>query len=95
MRPAKVGNYTYFRSTRKDKKLMTQVNGKLVHFGQNGYKHYFDKTGLLPKEQNHLDEKRRQSYLSRAKAIRKKSGGLAHLDPTSPNYHAVRILWAG
>jgi hypothetical protein len=42
MRPAKVGNYTYFRSTRKDKKLMTQVNGKLVHFGQMGYKHYFD-----------------------------------------------------
>ena len=29
----KIGKYTYEKSTRKDKKLMTVVDGKKVHFG--------------------------------------------------------------
>jgi hypothetical protein len=29
----KVGNYNYELSTKKDKKLMTVVNGKTIHFG--------------------------------------------------------------
>ena len=29
----KVGKYVYEKSSRKDKKLMTKVNGKTIHFG--------------------------------------------------------------
>ena len=29
----KVGKYNYELSTKKDKKLMTVVNGKVLHFG--------------------------------------------------------------
>ena len=43
----KIGKYDYKLSTRKDKKLMTEVNGKVIHFGQQGYEHFFDKTWTL------------------------------------------------
>ena len=88
----KIGKYDYVKSTRKDKKLMTVVNGKLVHFGNPSYQHFKDKTGIWSKL-DHGDEKRRQSYLSRSKGIKNKKGELTWLDPTSPNWHAIRILW--
>jgi hypothetical protein len=89
----KIGKYDYKLSTKKDKKLMTEVNGKTIHFGQRGYEHFFDKTGLLPKSLNHNDPKRRKNYLTRSRGIKNKEGQLTANIPSSPNYHAIRILW--
>ena len=87
------GTFDYEVSNKPDRKLMTTVNGKVIHFGASGYQHYHDKTGLLPKSLNHEDPKRRAAYLARAGAIRDKSGKLAAEDITSANYHAINILW--
>jgi hypothetical protein len=89
-----IDGYTYSLSTNKNKKLKVIVGSKTIHFGDTRYEHFFDKTGLLPKSQNHGDEKRRQAYLNRASKI-KDSTGLAMNNPKSANYHAVRILWNG
>ena len=88
-----IDGYTYMRSDKKGKKLMVTVNNKRVHFGADGYTHFHDKTGLLPKSLNHDDKARRQSYLARTAKIRRKDGSLTANDPTSPNYHARKILW--
>ena len=82
-----INGYDYQISNKKGKKLMTVVNGKTINFGDLKYQHFFDKTGLLPKSLNHLDEKRRESYLKRARGL----GGST--DPTSANFHSVSILW--
>jgi hypothetical protein len=95
MQKAKIGAYTYMKSTRRGKKLMTVVDGKQVHFGQIGYQHFKDATGLLPKSQNHGDQKRRQNYLTRTAKIKNKKGQLTKDLPSSPNFHARKILWAG
>lgn len=81
-----VSGFDYELSDKKGKKLMTVVNGKKIHFGAAGYQHFFDRTGLLS-SLNHFDDKRRQSYLKRAKGL----GGST--DPTSANFHAINILW--
>ena len=88
----KVGNYDYLKSTRPDKKLMTTVKGKLVHFGDRSMEHYKDKTGIW-KSKDHGDADRRKSYLARAKGIKDKKGNLTWQDPSSPNYHSVKIFW--
>ncbi len=88
----KVGKYNYEKSTRKNKKLMVVVDNKTIHFGNDKYQHYEDKTKIW-KSKDHLDDKRRKSYLSRAKGIKLKDGTLAWKSPKSANYHAVRILW--
>ena len=89
----KVGNYNYELSTRKDKKLMTVVNGKTIHFGDKYSQNYNDKTKLLDKKFIHNDIKRQKSYLARAKGIKDKEGNLTYKDPESPNWHSVRLLW--
>ena len=88
----KVGRYNYEKSTAKNKKLMTTVKGKVIHFGAANMEQYKDKTGIW-KSKDHLDKDRRKNYLSRSKGITDKSGNLTWKDPTSANYHAVRILW--
>jgi hypothetical protein len=88
----KIGKYNYEKSTRKDKKLMTVVDGKKVHFGNPSYQHFKDKTGIW-KKLDHNDPERRKNYLSRASAIKNKQGQLTKDIPSSPNYHAIRILW--
>ena len=88
----KVGKYDYEKSTRKDKKLMTIVKGKIIHFGNSSYQHYRDKTGIWS-NLDHNDKKRRENYLARAKGIKDKSGNLTYKDPSSPNYHAVNVIW--
>lgn len=84
--------YEYKKSTRKDKKLMTVVNGKTIHFGNPKYEHYKDKTGIW-KNKDHNDKKRRDSYHSRHKAIKLKDGSLAYKNPKYAAYHAMKILW--
>lgn len=60
-------------------------NPKKIGFGHKGYQDYTQ----------HKDEKRRKSYLARAKGIKKKDGTLAWKDKNSPNYWAVKFLWKG
>jgi len=88
----KIGKYIYEKSTRKDKKLMTIVDGKKVHFGNPNYQQFKDKTGIW-KSLDHGDPKRRKNYLNRASGIKNKQGQLTKDIPSSPNYHAIRILW--
>jgi len=88
----KIGKYTYEKSTRKDKKLMTVVDGKKVHFGFPKMQQFKDKTGIWSKL-DHGDPKRRKNYLTRTAGIKNKSGKLTKDDPSSPNYHSRRILW--
>ena len=88
----KVGRYDYKKSTRPEKKLMVEIDGKTIHFGSRKMGHFKDKTGIW-KSKDHGDPERRKSFLARAKGIKKKDGSLAWKDPKSPNYHAVRILW--
>lgn len=90
----KIGKYNYMKSTRKDKKLMTIVNGKKIHFGNPKYQHFRDDTKIW-KKLDHYDQSRRERYLKRAKGIKNKKGEFTSNDPESPNYHAIRILWAG
>jgi hypothetical protein len=63
------------------------VDGKTIHFGASAYKHFRDKTGLLRKDSNHHDEKRRENYLKRAIGLGRST------DPTSANFHAISVLW--
>ena len=90
---SKVGKYTYQKSTRKDKKLMTKVDGKTIHFGSKGMEHFKDKTGLLPKSKSHKDPKRRDNFRDRMEGIKTKSGSKAYKDPKQPAYHAYNVLW--
>jgi hypothetical protein len=89
----KVGKYNYERSDKKFKKLKVKVGNRTIHFGDIRYKHFKDKTGLLPKSLNHGDKQRRKNYLTRSGGIKDKDGKLTKNDPLSPNYHARRVLW--
>ena len=83
--------YKPFKSKKAGKKYSVYVKSKsggkkLIHFGQAGAPDW--RSGTATKEQ-------RKSYLARAKGIRKKDGSLAWKDKNSPNYWAVKYLWAG
>ena len=84
------------KSTRPGKKYMVVVNGKTIHFGSSADQQYRDTTGLgLYTHLNHNDEKRRASYLARAKGIKNGQGRLTWQDKNSANYYSIRWLWAG
>lgn len=82
------------KSTHKDKKYMVLYNGKWIHFGDINMQQYKDSTGLgLYSSLNHNDEKRRKSYLARAKGIKDGYGNLTYDNPNSANYYSIRYLW--
>jgi len=58
---------------------------KLIHYGDRRYEDFTQ----------HKDEKRRKSYLARAKGIKNKQGQLTWKDKNTKNYWAVRTLWNG
>ena len=88
----KIGKYEYSKSTNPKKKLMVKVNNRTIHFGARSMGHFKDRTGIW-KSKDHGDADRRKSFLSRMKGVKKKDGSFAYKDPSSPAYHAVRILW--
>ena len=88
----KIGKYTYKKSTRKNKKLMTTVNGKIIHFGDPNMQHYHDKTGIWS-NLDHNDNLRRLYYLTRSQGIKDSKGNLTKNNPMSPNWHSRNILW--
>lgn len=82
--------YRPVKSDRPGKKMMVYVRNEqggrmLKHFGDANMQDYTQ----------HKDEKRRKSYLARAKGIRDKNGNLTWKDKNSANYWAVRVLWNG
>tara|TARA_R110000803_G_C11967131_1_gene319364 strand:+ start:1375 stop:1629 length:255 start_codon:yes stop_codon:yes gene_type:complete len=81
--------YKPFKSNAKNKKFSVYVmkDGKkrLIHFGDSRYEDFTQ----------HKDEKRRASYLARAKGIKNKKGELTYKDKNTPNYWAVKFLWKG
>ena len=85
------------KSARDGKKYMVVApNGKTIHFGSLSNEHYKDTTGLgLYTHLNHNDEKRRASYLARAKGIKDKNGNLTWKNKNSANYFSIKFLWAG
>ena len=97
----KIGKFTYFKSSRADKKLMTKIKDpetgkvKTIHFGNRlppANQHYKDKTGIWS-HLDHNDKTRREAYLARAKGIKDKDGNPTWKDYMSPNYHSIKILW--
>ena len=58
---------------------------KLLHFGDSRYQDFTQ----------HKDEKRRASYLKRAKGIKNKQGKLTWKDKNTKNYWSVHYLWNG
>jgi len=60
-------------------------NSKLIHFGHKDYEDFTQ----------HKDEKRRKSYLARAKGIKNKKGELTYKDKNTKNYWSVHYLWNG
>ena len=67
-------------------------NRKLIHFGNKNYQHYRDKLGHYS-YLNHLDEKRRKSFLARSKGIRNSKGQFTYMNKNSKNFWSRNILW--
>lgn len=60
------------------------VQKKTVHWGAKGYQDY----------KVHKDDKRRDNFQARHKAIKKKDGSLAHKDPLSPSFYSTKYNWS-
>jgi hypothetical protein len=88
-----IDNIIYKLSDKPKHKLKALINGEWIYFGNPNYQNYYDKSNLLPKYYNHLDEERRRKYLLRASKIRDKNGNLTAYNKNSPNYHSINILW--
>jgi hypothetical protein len=54
--------------------------------------HFKDKT-VIWSSKNHNDPKRRKNFLARSGGILNKKGQRTATLPSSPNYHARRVLW--
>ena len=82
------------KSKTKKYNVYVKVNGKVkkISFGQKGMGQFKDKGGHY-KSLDHGDEKRRQSYLKRAKGIKNKKGELTWKDKNTANYWSIRYLW--
>ena len=74
--------------------MVRSPSGKLIHFGDKRYQHFKDTTPLkLYSNLDHGDEKRRDSYLKRAKGIRNKDGFKTYKNKNTANYYAINYLW--
>ena len=61
------------KSSRKGKKYMVEIDGKIIHFGSSLYPQYKDRTKLaLYKDKDHNDPKRRQNYFKRHSGVNTK-----------------------
>ena len=58
---------------------------KVIHFGDSRYQDF----------RQHKDQKRRASYLKRAKGIKNKEGKLTWRLKDTKNYWSVHYLWNG
>ena len=83
-------DYVIKLSDKPEKKLMalyTEGNKtKKIYFGQKGYQHFRDATGLLDPKLSHGDKERRRLYRARMEPITK-------FNEPSPSNLAWHILW--
>ena len=80
----KLGAESFDYSTRKNNKYVaTLSSGKKIHFGSSQYPDF-----LI-----HKDKDRKERYLTRAKKIKNKQGGLTYTNPESANFWSVNLLW--
>lgn len=63
-----------------------------IGFGDKNMEQFKDKGGYWA-HKNHGDDKRRKSYLARAKGIKNKQGELTWKDKNTANYWSVHYLW--
>tara|TARA_R110000822_G_scaffold259231_2_gene384370 strand:+ start:5130 stop:5414 length:285 start_codon:yes stop_codon:yes gene_type:complete len=83
--------YKPFKSKAKGKKFSVYVKAnnskgyKTIHFGDSNMQDF----------RQHKDEKRRASYLARAKGITNKEGKKTWTDKNTANYWSVHYLWKG
>lgn len=89
-------NAKIYPSTRINKKLVAEFDylGKhhRIHFGDDRYEHYHDKTGFFD-YLDHRDPERRKNYRARHSKIKLKNGKFAYKVPTSPAFWSWNILW--
>ena len=71
------------KSNRKNKKWAVLYNGKWIHFGDSRYEDFTQ----------HGDEERRYRYLRRAINITDGNGCPTAINPNSPNYWSINLLW--
>ena len=58
------------KSSRKNKKYMVEIDDKIIHFGDNRFEQYKDRTKLaLYKDKDHNDPKKRQNYFKRHSGV--------------------------
>lgn len=77
--------YEIKKSTRQFKKYMAKVNNEWVHFGDNRYGQYKDRSGLgLYSYLDNNDEKRRASYIARHGSNPKEG---------TAGWFALNVLW--
>lgn len=80
------------KSDKQNKKLMASFinpktnNKNIIHFGDNRYKHYFDKSGIW-KSLNTMDAQKRRLYRLRHKK------DLDTDEPITAGILAYKILW--
>jgi hypothetical protein len=81
-----------FKSDKKNKKFYillynpkTKKYDSKIHFGDKRYEDFTQ----------HKDLERRRLYLARATKIKDSKGKLTYLNPNSPNYWSVKLLWSG
>jgi hypothetical protein len=90
-------NIHFSRSPISGKKLKVeftyQGKQRTIHFGATSYEHYFDRTGLLPKNQNHKDAVRQRAYFERHSKVLNKEGKRVISDPLSPSYWSWKYIW--
>ena len=61
------------KSSRKNKKYMVEIDDKIIHFGDNRFEQYKDRTKLaLYKDKDHNDPKKRQKYFKRHSGVNTK-----------------------
>ena len=81
--------YKPFPSKAKNKKfsviIMKDGKKRLINFGDTRFEDF----------RQHKDEKRRQSYLKRARGIKDKDGNLTYKDKNTANYWSYHYLWGG
>lgn len=70
-------------SRAKNKKYYVIYKGKRINFGDRRYEDYT----------SHRDNKRKESYHKRHKAIKLKDGSLAYKNKNKASFWSMRILW--
>ena len=72
------------QSDRKHKKYAVKVDDKWIHFGSDKHEDYL----------MHNDNKRRENYKKRHKAIKLKDGTPAYKNKMQPAYWSMRFAWS-